>query len=104
MACGREWDVDADRARAVSHKAQLHFPFVQHCAENELKLPGIFADLYDTPWLDNSREAWFCSNECEKAYCRQGASTISGAKAKSVKFATRIRATAGTSSSASTRT
>jgi len=33
---------------------------------------GVWAELYDTPWEDEPRHVWFCSDECEDAYCNSG--------------------------------
>ncbi|MBI4446884.1 MAG: hypothetical protein HY645_13385 [Acidobacteria bacterium] len=35
-------------------------------------MPGIFAELYDTPWQEQPRTAWFCSDACEEAYTSSG--------------------------------
>lgn len=35
-------------------------------------MPGLYAELFDTPWEKSPRMAWFCSDECEQAYCSSG--------------------------------
>jgi hypothetical protein len=66
--CELEHDVDADFAAASAHAGQLHFDFVNYCYENEPRMPGVYAELFDTPWEDKGREAWFCGDECEHLY------------------------------------
>ena len=65
--CELEHDVEGDMQQALAHGLQLHFDFVNYCYENEPRMPGIFTELFDTPW-DEDREVWFCGDECEQLY------------------------------------
>jgi hypothetical protein len=45
---------------------------VRYCPENSPKREGLYSELYDTPWQEQGRSVWFCSDECEQAYCFSG--------------------------------
>jgi hypothetical protein len=50
----------------------MHFPFVESCPESYPRMPGLYAELFDTPWEQSPRTVWFCSDRCEESYCFSG--------------------------------
>lgn len=73
--CEEEFDLNAlkemQEYRKLHIQRQIHM-WPCNLVEEDYQLKGAFAELYDTPWDEAPRVVWFCSDECEHAYCSSG--------------------------------
>jgi len=75
-SCERRFDTNfykrMERYQKLHAGEQLHLWPCGFLERDFSYAPYIFADLYDTPWEEKAREAFFHSAECEETYCRSG--------------------------------
>ncbi|MGH7771438.1 MAG: hypothetical protein ACREQA_04305 [Candidatus Binatia bacterium] len=75
-SCERRFDLNfykrMERYQQLHEAEQLHLWPCGFLERDLSYAPYIWAELYDTPWDQKPREAFFHNQECEEAYCRSG--------------------------------